>query len=66
MDLKKLNKSIVFLWVFWLLRVLVMHYKFNLNVVPVDAFRWNKPELMENASYFQNPFNDNHSHHIKI
>lgn len=62
MDLKKLNKAIMFLWVLWLLRLLVVHCKFSFNVAPIDAFRSNKPELMETASYFQNPFGDNHAH----
>lgn len=62
MDPKKLKKAIMFLWVFWILRVLIEHCKFNLNVVPLGAFRSSKPELMEAVSYFQNPFSDNHAH----
>lgn len=63
MDLEKLNKAIMSWWVFRLLRVLVVHCKFNLNIVPINAFRSYKPELMETASYFQNPFSNNRAHH---
>lgn len=56
MDLEKLRKALMFLKVFGLLRVLVVHCKFNLDIVPVSAFRSNKLELMGTASYFHNPF----------
>jgi len=32
-------------------------------IVPINAFRSNKLELMGIASYFYNPLSDNHAHH---